>query len=314
MKKVHVHCNLCGCDTWDVRYPATLNGDGPLDLGAFRCTSTGYGHHPQIVRCRSCGYVYANPRWRGTELLDAYQEVEDETYVRERLGRELTFRRHLRALEQITGPATGRRLLDVGAYIGVFVEVAEAAGWDATGVEPSRWAVEVAERHGLPVKQGTQDSPWLDGESFDVITMWDVIEHVPDPSAELARAYALLKPGGIIAVHTMDVDSLAARVMGERWPWLMDMHIHYFSPRTLEQMLQQQGFEIVWSGAQGRYLRLGYLASRLSGLNRTLGRVATALVRSLGLEAVAVPVNFGDLFTTFARRPETDRHIRGLQQ
>jgi cyclopropane fatty-acyl-phospholipid synthase-like methyltransferase len=207
----------------------------------------------------------------------------------------------------MTGPALGRRLLDVGAYIGVFVEVAQAAGWDATGVEPSSWAVEVAQRRGVRVRQGTQDSPWLDGQSFDVITMWDVIEHVPNPSAELARAYALLKPGGVIAVHTMDVDSLAARVMGERWPWLMDMHIHYFSPRTLGQMLQQHGFEVAWSGAQGRYLRLGYLASRLSALNRTLGRGAMALVRRLGLEAVAVPVNFGDLFTTFARRPETGR-------
>jgi hypothetical protein len=101
----------------------------------------------------------------------------------------------------------------------------------------------------------------------------------------------------------MDVDSLAARLMGPRWPWLMEMHIHYFSQRTLAQMLQQQGFEVIWSGAQGRYLRLGYLATRLGGLNRTLGRAAARAVDALGLNNVALPLNFGDLFTMYARRP-----------
>jgi predicted TPR repeat methyltransferase len=247
--------------------------------------------------------VYANPRWEGKALLEAYQAVEDDTYVAEREGRELTFTRHLRALEKVVGPAAGHRLLDVGAYIGVFVEVALAAGWDARGVEPSHWAVAVARQRGLPVVQGTQQALQVAGERFDLITMWDVIEHVADPAAELACAYELLRPGGYIAVHTMDVESLAARLLGPRWPWLMDMHIHYFSRRTLTQMLQKQGFEVVWHGAQGRYLRLGYLASRLGGVNAGVGRLAANLVWRLHLADVAVPVNFGDLFTAYARRP-----------
>ncbi len=306
MKQVYVKCNLCGRDNWTVRFPATLNGAHELDVSAFRCTSATYGRHPQIVQCRHCGHVYANPRWQGDDLLDAYQAVEDEAYVRERQGRELTFSRHLAALEEVTGPPAGRSLLDVGAYIGVFVEVARASGWDACGIEPSAWAVRAARRRGLPVIQGTQDSPELAGRRFDVITMWDVIEHVDDPAAELARAYQLLKPGGWIAVHTMDVDSLTARLMGRRWPWLMDMHVHYFNRRTLVQLLRKQHFQIVWVGAQGRYLRLEYLATRVEGINRTLGRWLTRLVRGLGLSQLVIPVNFGDLFTVYARRPRSD--------
>jgi 2-polyprenyl-3-methyl-5-hydroxy-6-metoxy-1,4-benzoquinol methylase len=256
-----------------------------------------------VVQCRYCGHVYANPRWVTDDLLDAYEEVEDETYFVERHGRQLTFRKHLEVLQKVTGPGEGRRLLDVGAYIGVFVQVAREAGWDACGVEPSRWAVQVARRRGVPVIQGTQAAPELAGGQFDVVTMWDVIEHFSDPAAELGRAYRLLAPGGLIAVHTMDVESLAARLLGHRWPWLMDMHVHYFSRRTLRQMLQKQGFEIVWEGTEGRYLRLGYLATRLGGLNPTLGRVASRVVQALGVAGQAVPVNFGDLFTVYARRP-----------
>ncbi len=306
---IRVNCNLCGRDDWRLRFPATVKTAIRPDVAAFRCTCAGYGSHLQIVQCRHCGYVYSNPRWLPEALLDAYIAVEDDTYLVERAGRELTFRRHLKALERATG-LTGGRLLDVGAYIGVFVEVARKAGWDACGVEPSRWAATVAHQQGLPVIEGTLDAPQLDGQQFDAITLWDVIEHVDDPSGELAKVYRLLRPGGVIAVHTMDIDSLAARLMGRRWPWLMDMHIHYFSRRTLVQMLEKNGFEVIWAGAQGRYLSLGYLSTRVAGFSRPLGRLLGGIVKRLGLAETAVPINFGDLITAYARRPE-EGHDKG---
>lgn len=300
---IEVNCNLCGRNEWNLRFPATMNGSG-MDVSAFRCTHPGYGHHAQIVQCRHCGFVYANPRWTAEELIGAYSAVEDQIYLTERQGRELTFRKHLQALERQIGPANGRSLLDVGAYIGVFVEVAKTAGWDAWGVEPSAWAAEEARRHGLNVLTGTQDAPELQGHQFDVVTMWDVIEHVFDPTAEIGKAYHLLKPGGWLVAHTMDIDSLTARLMGGRWPWLMDMHIHYFSRKTLAEMLRKNGFEVVWSGVQGRYLRMGYLATRVGGVSYTLGRMAAWGVKQFNLAETAVPVNFGDLFTIYARRPK----------
>jgi cyclopropane fatty-acyl-phospholipid synthase-like methyltransferase len=193
-------------------------------------------------------------------------------------------------------------LLDIGAYIGVFVEVAAQSGWDAWGVEPSDWASAEAQRHGLNVISGTQHAPELAGRQFDVVTMWDVIEHVNDPRGEVRHSYKLLKPGGVLVLHTMDIDSLTARLMGSRWPWLMDMHLHYFSQKTMRAMLEDVGFEVIWSGTQGRYLRLGYLATRLGGLYAPLGRAAQAIVRLLRLAEVAVPINFGDLFTVYARK------------
>jgi 2-polyprenyl-3-methyl-5-hydroxy-6-metoxy-1,4-benzoquinol methylase len=299
---INVNCNLCGQDEWDVRFRSTLNSDTRLAVDAVRCTYTGYGHHAQIVQCRSCGHVYANPRWSAQEIIAAYQNVEDPVYAYERAGRELTFRKHLDALENRLGQANNRSVLDVGAYIGVFVEVALASGWDARGLEPSEWAVTAARERGLPVQAGTL-ADMASEQQFDVVTMWDVIEHMYAPSEELGKAFDVLKPGGTIVVHTMDIDSLTARLMGKRWPWLMDMHVQYFSQKTLARMLENNGFEVVWSGAQGRYLRLGYLASRLGGLNKTLGQSAESLIQTLRMDEIAVPVNFGDLFTVYARRP-----------
>ncbi|MGB3714963.1 MAG: class I SAM-dependent methyltransferase [Candidatus Promineifilaceae bacterium] len=299
-----VTCNLCGGDDWSVRFPATDQSDGRLEVAAFRCTHAGYGSHAQIVQCHICGFVYSNPRWEDGELLDAYSAVEDDRYVLERAGRERTFTKHLKALEKYTGAGNGRRLLDVGAYIGVFVEVAQTNGWDAIGIEPSHWAVEIANSRNIPVIEGTLGAGELEGEQFDAITLWDVIEHLDDPSAELGKIYTMLKPGGVLAVHTMDINSTTAKVMGSRWPWLMDMHIHYFGRKTLVKMLEKNGFEPVWIGAQSRFLSLGYIASRIAGISQPVGRSLSWLIGMLGVGEATIPINFGDLMTAFARRPK----------
>jgi 2-polyprenyl-3-methyl-5-hydroxy-6-metoxy-1,4-benzoquinol methylase len=300
---MNVICNLCDSDVWTVRFPATSDHTRGPDAGTCRCTHEGYGSHAQIVTCAVCGHVYANPRWSAEELLEAYSDVEDETYVEERVGRELTFVRHMEDLEMICGPGDGRTLLDVGAYAGVLVEAAANAGWDAWGVEPSVWAAKQAQDRGLNVIQGTLDAPELAGRAFDVITMFDVIEHVDDPVLELTRSLKLLKPGGYIVVHTMDIDSRFARVMGRRWPWLMDMHIQYFSRRTIAAMLEKVGFEFVSVQPKGRYITLAYLATRVGGFNETLGKIAGWIVDRLGLGRVAIRINLGDIFTAYGRRP-----------
>ena len=300
----HVRCNLCGDDDTAVRYPSTIPiNPSERDWSAFACTHTGYGRHHTIVQCQKCGLIYTNPRLGRRDILDTYEAVEDPLYVEEREGRVLTFEHHLKPLERLTGPPAGRPLLDVGCHTGVFVEIATRHGWDAWGVEPSRWAVEQAQTRGLHVVQGTLETACLPEAHFDVVTMWDVIEHLTNPHGALQQVHRLLKPGGLTVVHTIDIESLFARLMGARWPWLMEMHIYYFSRRTLQTMLEECGFKVLSDRTQGRYLRLGYLMNRVGALLPPVGRPAEWLVTKLGLRGVAVPVNLGDLFTVYARKP-----------
>jgi 2-polyprenyl-3-methyl-5-hydroxy-6-metoxy-1,4-benzoquinol methylase len=299
----YVNCNLCGHDHTRVRFASTLpEGTPPQNVEAFRCTSPGYGRHHTIVQCQHCGLLYTNPRFEGGEILDSYVAVEDPLYLEERDGRVLTFERHLRPLEKIKAPPG--KLLDVGAYTGVFVEIAAQHGWEAIGVEPSQWAVEQAREHGLHMIEGTLATSGLAEGSLDIVTMWDVIEHVADPLGEMQQAQRLLKTGGLLVVHTMDIDSLFARLMGGRWPWLMEMHIYYFSQRTLKAMLEQAGFTVVRIEPQGRYLRLGYFATRVGGFSPLLGRVLSKLFRLLRVNEMPVPLNFGDLVTAYAMRTQ----------
>lgn len=300
----HTNCNLCNSNDAALLYPSTLpqSTDRAHNVEALQCTHPGYGVHGPVVKCRHCGLVYINPRPNGDDVLDDYKDVVDELYVEEREGRVLTFRRHLRPLERIVGPPDGKRLLDVGCHIGVFVDVAQQGGWDAWGVEPSRWAAEQAQAQGLKVVNGTLATFGFEDASFDVITLWDVIEHLPDPKGELRQVYRLLEPGGVVVIHTIDIESLFARIMGRRWPWLMEMHLYYFAPRTLRRMLEEIGFEVIHSSPQGRYLRLGYLISRLQSYSRPLYRLLDTIVTWLRLRGIAVPINLGDLFTMYAQK------------
>jgi len=83
----------------------------------------------------------------------------------------------------------------------------------------------------------------------------------------------------------------------------MEMHLFYFSPRTLRRMVEEVGFRVMRWKNQGRYLHLGYLISRLEAYTPVLSRTLNRTVHALGLHSLAVSVNFGDLFTMFARKP-----------
>jgi len=299
-----VCCNLCGSNDSLLLYPSTIDPVNTIeDYSAFRCTSTGYGRHYAIVQCQQCGLVYANPRKNGMEVLEKYVKVEDPLYFEERQGRVITFGKHLRPLHYVTGPPNGRTLLDIGAHIGVFVEVANKAGWKAVGIEPSHWSVEIARQAGIELIEGTLVSSGLPDNYFDVVTLWDVIEHLSDPMTELKHVFRVLKPGGWVVIHTMNIESVFARLMGSKWPWLMEMHLYYFSARTLRCLLETIHFQWKISQPQGRYLRLGYLVSRLKPFSYNLMTMLDKLIKTVHLDSMPVAINLGDLITVYAQKP-----------
>jgi 2-polyprenyl-3-methyl-5-hydroxy-6-metoxy-1,4-benzoquinol methylase len=284
----------------------------PADPEHYLCTTLSYGEHYRIVQCRQCGLVYVDPRRRPADILKDYESVADSRYLQEREARLATFGCNIRPLEELAGHSrrqdstNGRRLLDVGAHVGVFVEVAQGRGWKACGLEPSRWAVEKGRMRGLDMIQGTLRDAELEAASYDAVTMWDVVEHLVDPMGDIHEVARLLRPGGVYCAHTINIDSTLARVMGKRWPWLVEMHNYFFSPQTLGAMVEKAGLRVELWRIQGRYLHLGYLLSRLSGWNETMGRLAEGMAKALHADNWLVPVNTGDLFTLFARKPEGD--------
>jgi 2-polyprenyl-3-methyl-5-hydroxy-6-metoxy-1,4-benzoquinol methylase len=214
----------------------------------------------------------------------------------------------VKRLAQPVGDKAGRRakLLDVGAGFGHFLSLA-MRDYDATGLEVSTTAVAWG-RERLQVNNHAASIYDLPSElrgPYDVVTSWDVIEHVPDPLAALRAMRAVMRPGGILFLSTPDAGSAVARAMGPRWHYLDPVqHIVLFGRQNLSRLLEQAGFKPFASRSFGHHYRVGYVLDRLSylysrGLVGSLVR-ATRTVGRVGAKRV-IYLSLGDVMGLAAR-------------
>jgi SAM-dependent methyltransferase len=193
--------------------------------------------------CASCGFSFrtdldaagTHDIYRG----GGYESARADEYATDAGSDER--RRHARVrVEFLTRHAKGGRVLDVGAAGGAFVLEAGAAGWAAQGIEPApsfaRYAREVL---GVDVATSTLEEAELPDAAFDVVTMWHVLEHLPDVRAALALVSEVLRPGGRLALEVPNAGSTVARVMRRDWPMLEPaVHVNQFTPLALRRLLE----------------------------------------------------------------------------
>jgi SAM-dependent methyltransferase len=148
-----------------------------------------------------------------------------------------------RDVRNLPAPAPGARLVDIGCGSGAFVRRARILGYEPEGLEFDRQAVDAAVAAGLNVRQGSLPETGLSGESFDVATLSQVIEHVHDPLAALADVRRILKPGGLVWVGTPNANAAGLRRYGIHWRGLEPpRHLVLFSPEALRLALERSGF------------------------------------------------------------------------
>lgn len=289
-----VRCNLCGADDYEVVYPPRYEAAKPDEIAQTFRSSGDEVLLDRLVRCRNCGLQYLNPRLRGDVVIEGYSEGSDEVFVSQVAGRERTFAKSLRGIERLR-PQRGR-LLDVGTAGGSFLSVAKQTGWDVAGCEPNRWMCDWGNKHyGLQIVPGTIFDMKLPNASFDVVTLWDVLEHTPDPKATLQECSRVLKPGGLLVVNYPDISSLVARLMGRRWVFLLSVHLYYFTPETLRKMLEELGFRMIKRRAHWQTLEVGYILFRMEAYLKSLAKAAGWVVRKVGLSHLQIPYWMGQV-------------------
>lgn len=247
------------------------------------------GKHAKIWRCSECGLIFQEPSFSEKELNEAYAEGVDERYFEQFEQRRALFRKCLRRIETYKRPSG--ELLDVGAGVGLFVSIAKESGWKARGLDPSVWASsEAKKRFGVRVEKGTFENFKAKPASFDVITMWDVLEHYTDPLSALKKAHRLLKKDGILVLTTINIDSWFSKLLRSHWTWLIRVHLWYFTPKTARRMIEKAGFRVEWMGSQVRWFSLSYLLSRFTGWNFSW------------LPKIVLPAPTGDIIFVIARK------------
>lgn len=241
-----------------------------------------------LERCLRCGLVQVTDDLSKINLSDYYkQEFFDHAYMslqRPGPGREKEYKKFHYRMDQIEKLKPGKgNILDIGCSFGLFLDVARSRGWHPVGIEIGEYAAKYA-REELDIEVHVcdlLDAP-LEPNSFDVITMWNVIEHVEDPVTAMLHINSLLKPNGLLVFTTGNVDSYLGRLQGAHWRmYIPPIHVANFSARTVERMLKSTGFEISV---------------------RTVALPRESLLRDLGLIGILKALKFSDKMMIFATK------------
>src|SRR5690242_9293805 len=294
MTLLAVPCAVCHSRTFKQLYPSTL---GPGTAGGsqhFGSSRTDAGHLA-IVRCVRCGLVMSNPQDDGDTLAAVYASQEDEAYEREWENRRHSALRHLRLIGAHR-PGQGR-LLDVGCATGIFASTASENGWTVTGIDPSDWTIARARARcpGATFLVSRIDDLEFPAAGFDVITMWDVLEHLPSPFKSLERARQWLAPDGLLVLSVPNAASLCARLLGRRWVLLLREHLWYFSPQTMASLLSAAGFTLVRTRTKLVRFSLASICGRLAQYSGAHESMTTWLSRATGLRRVSVSFPMGEM-------------------
>jgi SAM-dependent methyltransferase len=205
-----------------------------------------------LVRCTRCELHYLNPRPTMEELARYYPreydpfttQLPDELPFVRRLSVRYGLRKRCRVVQR---HKRGGRLLEIGCANGLFLDaMRRVGGWHVQGVEVNESAARYArERLGLDVVTGELADAGFPHDHFDVVAMWDVLEHVHDPEETLRGIHLALKPDGVLVLRLPLLDSWDRRLFGRYWVgWDAPRHLVTFSLRTLRRLLRQTGFRM----------------------------------------------------------------------
>jgi SAM-dependent methyltransferase len=281
-----IPCNLCGVDDANVVF-------GP-----------GVAQASQIVRCNRCGLMYASPRAQVADSVDiiTWDPNDDGTtlmpqrFTKEKI--QVTDYAKTRAFLNQLYPNRGK-LLEVGSSFGFLLAEFRKDGWDVMGIEPYGAGCRfTGESHGIKVIHGVLEEADIADNTFDVVLLNHVIEHMDNPLGTLREINRVLKLNGHFVVETPRYDTLMYKLLGRRERSLScNGHIYFFTTETLKKLYEAAGFCEVKLAYTGRSLTADRLAWNIGVMSKS-NRVKCWLdqiSRALKLEKMRLYLNMRDI-------------------
>jgi 2-polyprenyl-3-methyl-5-hydroxy-6-metoxy-1,4-benzoquinol methylase len=204
----------------------------------------------ELRSCEACELIFVDPRLDDSILARLYDE---DFYfstgralegISEWVIRQIQRTRQRRVQRFVRSGA----LLDIGSGDGRFVHHMASQGWQATGLDfsPAAQALAQARGGGGRFLCGSLFDHEFEPSSIDLVTLWQVLEHIGETREFLERTHDLMRPGGVFVAAVPNIEGLSARLTGERW-WGLDVprHLVHFTPRTLRNALEHAGFTVI---------------------------------------------------------------------
>lgn len=258
-----VNCDFCGSSNYRPKYQVRTSKYHPDYLQAISIVGPNPPESFTVVECRDCGLMFLNPRYSARELKEAYPDEQysdrsgffSGSILLKRSGAipEIKFRgetvdsvKNRARMVRIMQFKNGGRILDIGCCNGSFLALLERNGWETYGVDFSSAAIENAQQ--VFGQNRTFCGELLDAEYptnfFDVVTLYDTIEHLANPRTVLEEVQRISKTDALLVIQTNDMESLNARFF-PRSMLFPAQHLYYYRKRDLVQLLAGNGFDLV---------------------------------------------------------------------
>ncbi len=201
-----------------------------------------------LIRCKKCKLGITHPFPSTEQSLQANLETyNSEQRIQLYLTKIDYFKKRYRKyLQNIRNYKPQGKLLDVGCNIGLFLVTAKEEGFEATGIELNKECADYGVKNfELDIVNDYLENRGFQDGTFDIVTMFDVLEHIPDMRNALGEVRRVLKKDGLLVVQLPNLDSIMARITGSNWVWLTTPdHLYHFNPKNLSEFLLSNGFRI----------------------------------------------------------------------
>ena len=266
------NCPNCGQNDFEVLFESNMKTDDFNVLFDYRMEGhdsqegvEGYlvpgkewGRH---VKCKNCHLIYMNPMEKVSQTNEYYFQAKNTHAPTIRESYLKTAESQVRLIQKY---AIGPNLLDIGCAQGFFLYNASKAGYTTKGIEISQDAAEYAiMEFGLDIEAKPFEELRFPENHFDVVTLWQVLEHVPYPLTVLKEVHRILKPGGLLVASTPDIAGIPAKILRKRWWDIKRLHINQFSTKTLTDILQNGGFKNISSVSYRGFVSLSILLTMM---------------------------------------------------
>jgi len=249
-------CPNCGRDDFTVTFDSNI-GEADLQKGIKTVYMLWEDTHGRYVKCKNCHLIYVNPIEKASKINGDYSKMGNTDAPIIRGSRLRAAKSQLGLIKKYK---SGTTLLDIGCGEGFFLFNASKAGYTTKGIEISQDAAEYAGREfGLDVEAKPFEELQFPDNYFDVVTLWQVLEHVPYPLIVLKEVHRILKPEGLLATSTPDIESILAKILRRKWWNLRRLHINQFTVKTLTDMLKRAGFKNVFSTKYKEHISISML-------------------------------------------------------
>jgi 2-polyprenyl-3-methyl-5-hydroxy-6-metoxy-1,4-benzoquinol methylase len=277
-----------------------------------------YKNNYQLFRCNTCGLIFYDfeknyAEFLGRQYSKGYFTGDSKlkSYIDYGKDKKNIYRNMKWYVQEIKKYKKDGRYLDVGCAYGYAMEIAQEKGFKVYGIDPSEYAISQA-RKMFPKNAWTTylSDIKFDDRYFDVISLFDVFEHLQNPKKDLQKIKKVLKDDGLLVIATGDTDCFWAKFSGRRWTFYNPpQHIFYFNRKNITRILQESGFEIVKIATAGKWLSIPYIfhLAETVGESSIAKFIGSVLIHT-PLSKIPIYLKLHDNMVIFARKNQSKQY------